>query len=264
MKPDNPPGFEPDRPGVPRTAVRLLRFLVPATLSLGLTGCLFDRVLDVKEQACEFDENFDLQFVDGPAILLKNPVLLDRDVVWIAGADPTRTVKNAEGLLMSFEIEEDVAEPDPANDLRIDFEFMLSGDEYRLSKILLDPKLGLVFNEGYLDDETLSEAASDVCDTGLGFGMTSIEMPIPEDDFEWVPSRPEILELAGPPHAIAKGGDGWTYRYRMKGGAGEGAARMTVWFDDQGQSPVRFESRYSRYRAVVDLEEWVVSMNIEL
>ena len=263
MNPGYSTGYKPDQVHVNSNPMRLFRFLLPATLSVGLSGCLFDRVIDVKEQACEFDENFDLQFSDTPSILLKNPVLLDRDIVWMTGADPTRTVKNAQGLLMTYEIEEDIAMPDPANDLQIDFEFRRFGDDYRLSKILLDPKLSLIFNPDYLDEETLSMAAGDVCDTGLGFGMTSIEMPMPDEDFDWVPSRPKIMELVGPPHALTASGDGWTYRYRMKGESGEGTARFTIWFDDEGQNPVRFESQYSRYRTTADLESRIVSMNID-
>ena len=47
MNPDFSTGYKPDQMHVNSNPMRLFRFLLPATLSVGLSGCLFDRVLDV-------------------------------------------------------------------------------------------------------------------------------------------------------------------------------------------------------------------------
>ena len=248
------------------TAARSIKlgFLVFA-LPVLLSGCLFNRVVEVKQQACAFDENFELQFSDQPKIIMKQPVLLHKDILWMAGVDATSTEETADGLLLTFEAEEDVAEPNPANNVRVDFAFNKYDDEYRLHEIRLDPKVSQFFNETYLDPETIAEAADNACNTGLGLGMTGMEMDLSAKEIAMLPTRSEVLRIAGPPQAISADGAGWEYRYRMKGQPGDDPiAQFTIWFDEGEEKPRRMESRYSRYEARADLETMKVSMNIDL
>lgn len=247
-------------PGRPGWKVSLI---LSAAFSLGLSGCLFDRVLEVKNQACDFEGNFDLQFTDNPAIDLRTPVLLDSDVEWIVGAQPTARTATEEGIRLSYVIEEDKPVPNPEYDVEIHFDFAQIDEKYRLSKVHLDPDISLFFNPVVLDEETLRTAAKDVCEFGIWPGSTSIEMDIGEDTIDWLPSKSEILQQVGPPHALTGPQGGWTYGYRLKGAGERGKAKVTVWFDD-GQKPVRLESRYSRYHFNADFDARIVSMNLKL
>lgn len=235
------------------------------TMSVLVSGCLFNRVVEVKQQACAFDENFELQFSDRPTIVMKQPVLLHEDVLWMAGVEATSTVETPEGLLISFEAEEDVPEPNQANNIRVDFAFDRFEDEYRLYEIRLDPKASTFFNESYLDPETIRQAADNACNTGLGFGMAKMEMDLSAKEVAMLPTGPEVLRLAGPPHAISTDGAGWEYSYRLKGQeSGDPIAKFTIWFDEDSEKPLRIESQYSRYQAHADLETMKISMNIDL
>jgi hypothetical protein len=183
----------------------------------------------------------------------------------MAGIRPTRTTKIGNGLVLTFEVEEDLPEPDPANDWRVEFAFSQVGDEYRLQEIRLDPKTGVFFNESYLDRETVLQAADNACNTGLGFGMAKLDRALSADEVALLPTRPEVVQWVGPPHDLTPDGTGWEYRYRLKGQQDEAAiARITVWFDADSEKPLRIESRYSRYQASADLESMKVSMKIDL
>ena len=244
---------------------RTVRTAAIAVLPLLISGCLFNRVVEVKQQACAFEENFELQFSEQPAVVMKKPVLLDEDILWMAGIQPTDITKNGTELLLTFEVEEDVPQPDPANDWRVDFAFSQVEEEYRLREIRLDPKSGVFFNESYLDRETILQAADNACNTGLGFGMAKMDRELTAEEVALLPTRPEVVQLVGRPHALSADGSGWEYRYRLKGQqAEEPIARITVWFDDDSEKPLRIESRYSRYQASADLESMKVSMNIDL
>lgn len=74
------------------SSTRLLRALVVAAVALVLSGCVYLRLLEVKQQLGKFDEFFALQTHDGLAIVCQTPVLRSNDVRWI-GLSPEHTKK---------------------------------------------------------------------------------------------------------------------------------------------------------------------------
>src|SRR4051812_20870230 len=63
-----------------------------ASLSLLLGGCVYLRLLELKQQLGKFDQFFSLQTSDGVAIVCLTPVLRTSDVRWI-GLKPETTKK---------------------------------------------------------------------------------------------------------------------------------------------------------------------------
>lgn len=242
----------------------LLRAVVAGAILFTVTGCLFDRLFEVKAQACEFDQNFEFQFGESLAVHFKKPILLESDIVLILGAEPTLREETQDRLLLTYQIEESVPEPDPDLDVHIGFDFSPADGAYRLSSILLDSNFGLIFNADHLDHATLHESAKTACEAVLGPGMTSFEVDISDVDLDWLPSKAEIFQLAGKPHAAGESPDNWTYRFRLKGSQNKGDVRFTVWFDEKDQAPVKLATQYARYRSTADLEARVISMNIDL
>ena len=244
----------------------LLASVAGVTILAGLSGCMLDRVLEVRSQFCDFEQNFDLEFDQQPGVVMTHPVLLDQDVLWLIGAEPTEITTLPGSKTMTWVIEEAIAEPDPAYDLRFDLELRYVDEEYRLSQIRLDPKFNALLNPDNLDHETLLASAQDICETGLSFRMRSMEFDIPDKDLEQLPSLPEVLELLGPPHDLSAPGGGWTWRYRPKGGESDesNTAQFTVWFDESSLKPLRMESQYWRYRSKADFSAKKLSMNVKL
>jgi len=67
-----------------RLALMVLAFLV----LLSASGCVFLRLLELKHQLAEFDENFSVDTADGITITFLNPVILEKDM-WLLGLPPS-------------------------------------------------------------------------------------------------------------------------------------------------------------------------------
>ena len=72
--------------------VRVVPALALAALALLLSGCVYLRLLEVKQQLGKFDQFFALQTHDGLAIVCHTPVLRSADLRWI-GLSPEHTRK---------------------------------------------------------------------------------------------------------------------------------------------------------------------------
>lgn len=68
---------------------RIARLLILALLLISLAGCVWLRLLELKNQLAEFDENFETQVSDHFTLVFKHPVLLNEDFVTLAKLEPT-------------------------------------------------------------------------------------------------------------------------------------------------------------------------------
>ena len=256
-----PPAF-PVRSGIYRS---ILIVLFSAGLTLSLGGCLFNRVLEVRGQFCDFDSNFVVDFDGAASLVFAQPVLLSNDITWLLDAQPTFERRGNGRLEMSFVFEEALAFPDPARDVRVDMVFTGQEGNYRLESIHSDPSLNAVLNEQTLNAQALQRSAQNICETGWRFGSTEIEVDIQRPDPDALPDRREVVEWLGPPHDRLEDDTGWSYGYRLKGQTNPDLVfRVRLWFDDVTSKPVRVESRYARYRANANFETLKLSMNVEL
>jgi hypothetical protein len=69
--------------------LRLTRILVLALLLSSLSACVWLRLLELKNQLAQFDENFTTEASDHFSLVFKNPVLLNDDFVTLAKLQPT-------------------------------------------------------------------------------------------------------------------------------------------------------------------------------
>lgn len=76
------------------SARRVLIFLIAALL----TGCVWFRLLEIKNQLADFDENIRIEVVDKHFIVhFKEPVLLSEDFLYLSKLNPSRVEKLASG-----------------------------------------------------------------------------------------------------------------------------------------------------------------------
>ena len=59
-----------------------LRRTFPLLLAafLILNGCILERIFKVKNQLCDFDKNFQIEYAEGFRVILREPVMLKRVV----------------------------------------------------------------------------------------------------------------------------------------------------------------------------------------
>ena len=236
---------------------------VLSALSLG--GCLFNRVVEVRDQFCAFDANFTVDLAEGAVLDIHHPVLLDSDIIWLAGSQPTSTTHSGERLSMHYAIEK-VGDPKPADpDLWVDLDFNRSGDQYKLTGVRFDPRLKTLLGPEYLDDALIESAAQTVCETGRGWLSSTVELDIGEEELALLPTRREVIDWLGAPLHQDPADNRLSYAYRLKNDDPDPlTAHVSVWYDEAGIRPLRMESRYSRFRTEADFEARKVTMKIDL
>jgi hypothetical protein len=75
----------------------LSRLVLALLLLTALSGCVWLRLLDLKNQLARFDENFATEVSDHFTLNFKHPVLLAEDFVELAKLEPTRKESTPEG-----------------------------------------------------------------------------------------------------------------------------------------------------------------------
>jgi hypothetical protein len=254
------------RNGAARQAGRQVVFAVTAVcLALALSGCLITRVVEVQDQLCDFDSNFSLEFAESAGFNFHNPVLLDKDILWIAGAPPTETRETGGVMSMAYVLEKTGPDRSPEDDIRVDLEFEKTDQQYRLMSVRFDPKLNALINPEFLDETAIDSATRTICEMGWSFASAKVEMDISDQDLDELPNRVEILDWLGPPLEADEGNDSITYEYKLKGDEPDSMkARFTVWFDESGEKPARMDSEYSHFQTKADFINKKMLMKVKI
>ena len=232
---------------------RVLLGVAAGCMALGLSGCFINRAIEVQDQMCDFDSNFSLQFADSANFNFHSPVLLDRDILWIAGASPTVMTSTEDELAMVFVLEKSGPNPRSEDEIRVDLNFDRIDDQYKLMNVRFDPKFNAMINPEFLDKAAIDTATQTMCELGWIFVSTKVEIDISDQDLDELPNRAEILDWLGPPLEADERNDSITYEYKLKGDEPDSMkARFTVWFDETGENPARMDSQYSHFQTSAD------------
>jgi hypothetical protein len=244
---------------------RLFTALVAAMVSIGLSSCLLNRAVDVRDQLCDFDSNFSIHFRDSAELRFHQPVLLDSDIAWLAGASPTSVNKFANNLSMIFVMEKVNVTNGADNDIQLELNFEQVDEQYKLASVQFDPMLNTLINPEFLDPAAIQSAAGTMCDTGWRFGSTQIELDITSQNLDQLPDRNEILELLGQPLEQDPATDSFTYEYRLKSDDTDPpTARFTVWFDESGTKPIRLETSYAHLYSLADFAQKKMTLRVRI
>jgi hypothetical protein len=69
------------------------------------TGCVYLRLLKVKRQLNDFENNFELNHQNGLKFVFKNPVLLSDDIIWLMKNDPLSREQTGNGETWVYVLE---------------------------------------------------------------------------------------------------------------------------------------------------------------
>ena len=61
-----------------------------------LSGCVYYRLLKLKRQFENFEDNFELEDKKGLTLVFKNPILFKDDIKWLLNNEPTKILDEAE------------------------------------------------------------------------------------------------------------------------------------------------------------------------
>ncbi len=241
----------------PPLSTLVFRLLV-LWLALGLTACVYTRLLSVKNQLSDFDQNFAVRVTEGHFILdFKHPVLYDHDFVSLTHLNPSRIANQQNGYqwFLDFSPQSTHGESHPAPD-KIVFT-MTFGKDHKLRSWDFSP----LFLE--MAPPTFLEAS--IRSLGKGTILTSHKQL--KVDYQSLPrisattpGADSIVKALGKPVQIIKKDDLDIYVYRFLADSSATAkeheslrqAEAKLYMDRNTQTLVKMSSRFAGLKLSID------------
>jgi hypothetical protein len=256
------------------SSIAPLRWIVKSALCAGLllalSGCLFNSVIEVKQQFCDFDAHFSIQTQGTTDFIMQTPVLRDSDILWLSPSPPTSVSTDGPLKQMTFVIEKLGVNAESAVNPEIRLYFERLDGRFKLKRMQLDENLAGSLGPYRFDSDIMVSAYRDICEMGVSQSSTRIIRDISAEEIEFLPSRDEMLEQFGAPTEIIETNRVFAYEYRVKpdsfeaGKRASETARIVVWFDDSGDKPLRMKFSYSRYQTEADFIAGKMKLNVSL
>jgi hypothetical protein len=225
-----------------------------------LNGCILERIYRVKNQLCDFDNNFQIETSEGLSVLLHEPVLLDDDVTWLTGTDPTELEVTGDGLLMRYIAEKRGVNSNDRYSLSVELRFVQIDGKYRLKEGLLGRNLTYV-----LTVDLLTQCLESVCQSEKSLVNRTVLIDISNIDRSLLPSRPEVVEILGVPNRNPADPFVLSYDYHLQGvETGDKMVTMDVHYMQQGDEIRRIKVKYLRYSLDADFEAGVAKLKIHI
>lgn len=225
-----------------------------------LNSCILERIYRVKEQLCDFDNNFQIETSEGLSVLLREPVLLDDDVTWMTGADPTELEVTGDELLMRYVAEKRGVISNDRYSLSVELRFVQIDGKYRLKEGSLGRNLTDV-----LTADLLTQCLESVCKSEKSLVNRTVLIDIKNIDRSHLPSRPEVVEILGAPNRSSDDPFVLSYEYHLQGvETSDKIATMDVHYMQQGKGIRRIKVKYLRYSLDADFEAGVAMLKIHI
>ena len=233
--------------------------LLVASASL-LSGCILFRIYDFKEQFCDYAANFELLVGEDIELRMHHPVLLDSDVVWLLGAEPTRREQTADGLDLVYVVEKDLPQASDEYAIPVRLRFVNRDDDWLLNAGVIDKNLGSMVTPGLID-----ETVAHTCDSETSIADSNVTVDLSDLDPDAVPRRSEIEQALGEPMLRLDDDRGALYRFRLRDARpGTQKSFARIWYAADGERVERVQFRYLRYELDADFVNGVGVISIDL
>lgn len=234
--------------------------LVFLTTALILHGCILERIFRVKDQLCDFEKNFQIDTSEGFRVILRDPVLLDEDVTWLAGADPSEQKFVGDELVMTYIAERNGMPSHGQYDLPIELRFVRFDGKYRLKEGYLSKNLADI-----LTAELLSQIMQSVCKSEKSLVKQQINIDIRTLDRNLLPDGSEITAILGPANPDSSKDHRQIYDYQLKNNdADDKAAAIEIDFNDTDDKILRIKVKYLRYNLEADFEKGEAVLKVDV
>jgi hypothetical protein len=254
--------FAPTRNAIPASKHFLATRAVLTALvcSVFLSGCLLTRLYAFKQQFCDYQANFAFSTEDNFRVTLSHPILFDRDVIFLAGAEPTASNEQPESRHLQWRVDK-VLPPGAANDpyfdeLLTEMDFIRDEDDFLLQQVIMDKRFAYV-----LSPDLMSRHASNVCSSSWLVLGRSGEIDLGDADLSNQPRRQEIIDYLGQPTAITDEGMGILFEYRLRGSKSKDPQySFAFWHDPETGELLRSATTSIRFVSTTDFVQkklWV-------
>jgi hypothetical protein len=189
-----------------------------AALALLFSGCVYLRLLEVKQQLGKFDEFFGLQTEDGLALICHTPVLRTSDVRWIGlGPEKVRRLGHAEQWTVRWVKQ---LPPTVKESLEFDIVLEMSFADDRLSRVAIPERYFAIMPKAFLVGviKSLGHGKISKSNKEIAAAVSAAEIAAAR------PKLPSIDKLLGVPSEERVEGTTTIVRYRYVPATKEGRA----------------------------------------
>ena len=180
---------------------------------------------------------------------MQQPVLLDSDIILLAGAEPSAQLINDGLLEMKYIIELQQVHRNSNYDVPIFLQFRKLHGQYRLQQSRIDKDL-----REFLKPAIVDYSFRTGCTVQPDLLRTRLEIDLSDLDKSQLPTRDEILTTLGPPLETSPNGDMITYQYRLKSAEPDSiSSRAIMWFEPSSVQLRRVFIRHRYYEMDADL-----------
>ncbi len=234
--------------------------LVLLSAALILNGCILERIFRVKDQLCDFDKYFQIEISEGFRVILLEPVMLDKDITRLAGAEPSEKKIINDELVMTYIAERKGAPSHGQYDLPIELRFIHIDDEYRLKEGYLGKNL-----TDMLTEELLTQIIQSVCESQKSLVKQQITIDIRALDRTLLPTRSEITGILGPPNPTSGIKPAQLYDYQLKNHYdADKVIAVKIEFDGSGNRIQRIKVKYLGYNLEADLAKGEAVLRVDI
>ena len=222
--------------------------LVALLLVSSLSGCLLQRLYSIREQLCHFEDNFQIVANEGVRILFMRPILLDKDVIWLAGAKPSQAKVTGNELFMRYiVVKEDV--PHRAEyDIPIQLRFLQLNGAYTLKEIYINKSLTRV-----VTSELITQCLRSVCNAEKSIVGRSVTFDLKDFDRALLLTRSEIIGILGEPNRVNDDEHKISYNYKLKSNDEiKKRSQIDAYFNASGSEILRVSVSSLRYHLEAD------------
>jgi hypothetical protein len=241
--------------------------LTALVLTVLLSGCLVTRLYAFKQQFCDYTRNFTFDTESDFRVYLSHPILLDKDVVWLAGTEPSSVQLGDQQKHLQWVVEKILpagSVSDPAFDqLTMDMDFLADDDDFLLREVVLDQRFAYVVSPDLMDRH-----AENVCNSKwLVFGRSG-EIDLGDADLSGQPDPQEVMDYLGQPTSITAEGPTQTtsmlYEYRLRGSKSDVVQySFEFWHDANSGELLRSTTTSIRFSSTTDFVKKKMSIQVK-
>ena len=212
-----------------KTKNSIFLYLALFTSLVMLSGCIFVRMLNVKDQLNDFDTNFDLNDEKGLTLVFKNPVLLSDDVIWLMKGSPgsVKLIEESEQWTYVFQKQHTTSQEE--------------GDEYDIPIVMVmeeDKLTEITFPERFLKNlsvPVLKKMLSSMGNADVSKFKRSASSKYVGEDTTGIPTSDNVMETLGEPYELEVGDEKsqLSYLYYLEdatGNADRDNLNLELWF----------------------------------
>lgn len=177
-----------------------------------LSGCVFLRLLETKNQLLEFNEYFDVNDNEGLVIVFKKSAILDDDILWLLKKEPTAKEKLPDGEIWTYVYKKlyDSEEDKKAENGEFDINLVMKFNEGKLSELRFPKRFLKAVSISQLREmlRAMGEAKVNELDRKASSELVGEESYLPKID--------HVYLILGRPHSTLEKEEGNKLLYKYK------------------------------------------------